>query len=150
MTVAQSRGGIEILVDFYCFDHYVIEKLSDSLNKVSKNTRIHVQGGEYRTVDEFVRKLYTDLQAVGITLVTVKDGAKGRTHSVMLFLSFGNFIVKDVCVLGNHRQPRGKDTPGYWDLIFYDKYLRRYEKFNEKSYLKILQKRSILFHFKCQ
>ena len=29
-------------------------------------------------------------------------------------------------------QPRGKDTPGYWDLIFYDQYLRRYEQFNEK------------------
>ena len=29
-------------------------------------------------------------------------------------------------------QPRGKGTPGYWDLIFYDQYLRRYEQLNEK------------------
>ena len=29
-------------------------------------------------------------------------------------------------------QPRGKDTPGYQDLIFYDQYLRRYEQINEK------------------
>ena len=30
------------------------------------------------------------------------------------------------------QQPRGKDTPGYRDLIFYDQYLRRNEQFNEK------------------
>ena len=29
-------------------------------------------------------------------------------------------------------QPRGKGTPGYWDLIFYYQYLRRYEQLNEK------------------
>ena len=29
-------------------------------------------------------------------------------------------------------QPRGKGTPGYGDLIFYDQYLRRYEQLNEK------------------
>ena len=28
-------------------------------------------------------------------------------------------------------QPRGKDTPGYLDFIFYNQYLRRYEQFNE-------------------
>ena len=29
-------------------------------------------------------------------------------------------------------QPRGKDTLGYLDLIFYNQYLGRYEQFNEK------------------
>ena len=29
--------------------------------------------------------------------------------------------------LHNCEQPRGKGTPGYGDLIFYDQYLRRYE-----------------------
>ena len=32
----------------------------------------------------------------------------------------------------NVEQPRGKGTPGYGDLIFYDQYLRRYEQLNEK------------------
>ena len=32
----------------------------------------------------------------------------------------------------NCEQPRGKDTPGYWDSKFYDQYLRRYEQFYEK------------------
>ena len=86
MDIARERGGIEILVDFYSLDHYLIERLSTSLNIVSKNPLIHVQGGEYKTIDEFVRKLYTDLKNVGITLVIVTDGSKGMTHNLCFYL----------------------------------------------------------------
>ena len=78
VDIARDRGGIEILVDFYCFEHYLIGKLNTTLNKVFRNPLLLVQGGEYKMIDEFIRKLFLDLKAVGITLVTVKDGAKGN------------------------------------------------------------------------
>ena len=46
---------------------------------------------------------------------------------IYIYIYISIYIYIYIC-----EQPRGKDTPGYQDLIFYDQYLRRYEQFNEK------------------
>ena len=85
VEVAQNRGGIEILVDFYSFEHFVVRRLWRSLTRVTQNPLIRVLGGEYELFDKAFRKLYTDLKAVGITWVIFIDGAKGWLEETVCF-----------------------------------------------------------------
>ena len=43
----------------------------------SKNEYLRILGGEYSTLDLYVRKLITDLRSLDISLVMFIDGAKG-------------------------------------------------------------------------
>ena len=80
--VAQQQGGIEILCDFYSFEHLLLRKFWKSLEGVSGNQFIRILGGEYRNLDAYIQKLVTDLQSLGIKLVMFVDGGKGTSKIV--------------------------------------------------------------------
>ena len=57
-----------------------------------------------------------------------REIGKSQFHNDRLyFLTLASRQLSITC-----EQPRGKGTPGYGDLIFYDQYLRRYEQLNER------------------
>lgn len=77
--VSKDRGGIEILVDYYAFQHFIMDKFWDGLIKCSGNNILQYLGGEYGALDLFLSKLVKDLKSHGIQLVVFVDGAKGSS-----------------------------------------------------------------------
>lgn len=81
VQVAKDKNGIQLLVDFYSFEHLIVQNFWKSLSSCSGNTHLRLLGGEYGALDVFVSKLIKDLQSVGIELVMFIDGAKGSSKS---------------------------------------------------------------------
>ena len=79
VDVARQKGGIEILVDFYCFQQLLIANFWKSLAGLSKNDFLRISGGEYGSLDVYLTKLIKDLKALDIHLVMFVDGAKGSS-----------------------------------------------------------------------
>ena len=80
VEVARQQDGIELLVDFYSFEHMLQRNLWKSLSLLSGNPYVRILGGEYAVLDQYVTKLVKDLQSVGIHLVMFIDGAKGSSQ----------------------------------------------------------------------
>ncbi|KAL8584107.1 hypothetical protein ACOMHN_011722 [Nucella lapillus] len=79
IQVAKDRGGIEILVDFYSFEHLLVRALWKSLATFKQNEYLRILGAEYETIDAYVGKLVKDLKSLGISLVFYIDGSKGAS-----------------------------------------------------------------------
>ena len=82
VEIAAQRDGIELLVDFYAFEHYVLKNFWKSLGHCSNNPYLRILGGNYGALDAFVSKLVKDLKALNIHLVMFVDGAKGSSRVV--------------------------------------------------------------------
>jgi hypothetical protein len=76
---ARQRNGIELLVDFYAFEHIVLKNMWKSLAEVRRNDYLRLAGGEYETIDLHFAKIVTDLRSLDINLVFYVDGAKGSS-----------------------------------------------------------------------
>ena len=79
VELARNRGGIEILVDFYSFEHLIVANFWRGLSILMNNEFIRIQGGEYKTLHEYMTKLVKDLTSLDIHLVIYIDGAKGSS-----------------------------------------------------------------------
>ena len=82
LEVSARNGGIEILVDFYSFEHHLLSNFLKSLSSCSKNPYLRLLGGEYGAFHSYVSKLVSDLKAANIQLVLFMDGAKGSSKIV--------------------------------------------------------------------
>ncbi|KAK7094195.1 uncharacterized protein [Littorina saxatilis] len=80
VQVAKERGGIEILVDFYSFEHLLVRSLWKSLAAFKHNEFLRILGAEYETMDAFVGKIARDFKSLGISLVFYIDGNKGASY----------------------------------------------------------------------
>ncbi|OWF45827.1 uncharacterized protein LOC110456509 isoform X3 [Mizuhopecten yessoensis] len=79
IQVARERGGIEILVDYYSFELFVMEQFWFSLCHHQHNDYLWILGGEYASLDVYLKKLIQHLKALGIQLVFFVDGARGAS-----------------------------------------------------------------------
>lgn len=77
VETARQRGGIEILVDYYSFQHFIVQKFWNGLSQCRNNEFLRICGGEYGTLETYVTKFVQDLQSLNIKLVFYVDGAKG-------------------------------------------------------------------------
>lgn len=83
IEVASSRNGIELIVDFYSFEHQVLYKFWAGLCLLRGNDYLRILGGEYGTLNAYVIKLVEDLKANDISLVFYIDGAKGSSTEAL-------------------------------------------------------------------
>lgn len=81
VQVAAERGGIEILVDFYSFEHMLVRSLWNTLAAFKQNEFLRILGAEYETMDAYVGKIAADLKSLGISLVFYIDGNKGASSA---------------------------------------------------------------------
>lgn len=81
VDIARQRNGIELLVDFYCFEHHIMECIWQALYKVSGNVFLRLLGGEYAFVNEYFTRLINALRDLQIQLVFFIDGAKGASQT---------------------------------------------------------------------
>jgi hypothetical protein len=80
IEVAKEKGGIEILVDFYSFEHLLVRALWNGLGSFKFNDCLKILGAEYETMDAFVGKIIRNLKDSGIVLVFYADGNKGASN----------------------------------------------------------------------
>ncbi|KAK3087147.1 hypothetical protein FSP39_002294 [Pinctada imbricata] len=73
----KSRQGIEILVDYYCFQQLIMDKLWNGLEQLRNNPYLRILGGEYETAENFLRKFIQNLKHLNISLVFYVDPAPG-------------------------------------------------------------------------
>lgn len=79
VQLARNRNGIEILVDYYSFELFVLEQFWFSICHHKQNDYLWIMGGEYAALDVYLKKLIQDLKALRINLVFFVDGAKGAS-----------------------------------------------------------------------
>ena len=77
VEVARQKGGIEILVDYYAFQSFIIQKIWNGLSKDRNNEFLRLCGGEYGTIEEYITKFVQDLKSLDITLVFFVNGGQG-------------------------------------------------------------------------
>ncbi|XP_046370575.2 uncharacterized protein LOC124144991 [Haliotis rufescens] len=80
VEVARQRDGILILVDFFSFEHLILEHFWRGLSDMCHNPYLQFDGGEYKTIDAYLSKFVNDLKSLGIGLVFYVDGAKGSSY----------------------------------------------------------------------
>ena len=83
VEVARQRDGIELMVDFYSFQHQIVYKFWTALSALRGNPFLRILGGEYGSLDRYVTKLIEDLKSLGIKLVFFIDGAKGSSTEAL-------------------------------------------------------------------
>lgn len=76
VEVARQKGGIEILVDYYAFQSFIIQKIWNGLSKDRNNEFLRLCGGEYGTIEEYITKFVQDLKSLDITLVFFVNGGQ--------------------------------------------------------------------------
>jgi hypothetical protein len=67
VEVARQKGGIEILVDYYSFQNFIIQKIWTGLSQYRSNEFLRLCGGEYGTIEEYITKFVQDLKSLDIT-----------------------------------------------------------------------------------
>ncbi|XP_061197623.1 uncharacterized protein LOC133205770 [Saccostrea echinata] len=77
VAVAKSRGGIEILVDFYSFEHMLLPKFWKGLSSLRNNEYLRILGGEYGSMDNFIRRFVEIFRQLKISFVFFLDATKG-------------------------------------------------------------------------
>lgn len=83
VQVAQERDGIEILVDLYCMQYFLLSQFYKSQMAVLKNPFLKILGGEYNALDQYITKFIKDLQSLKINLVFFIDGCRGSSRTVL-------------------------------------------------------------------
>ena len=73
-----ENGGLEILVDYCCFERWLYERLLRGV--APDNLFARVCGGEYWVAHEGVQRLQQDLAAVNIRLVWYLHNSKGSSN----------------------------------------------------------------------
>ncbi|CAL1530181.1 unnamed protein product [Lymnaea stagnalis] len=72
--------GMKILVDFYCWEHFMTERFWNSICELTENKSLMFAGGEYKLMDEYIKSFILILRSVNIELVFYLDGAKGSAY----------------------------------------------------------------------
>ncbi|KAK0061631.1 hypothetical protein Bpfe_009013 [Biomphalaria pfeifferi] len=67
---------MNILIDFFSFEHFLVEKFLARLGKADIDSLIYA-GGEYKLMDRTLRCLILELRRVNIEPIFYLDGAKG-------------------------------------------------------------------------
>ncbi|KAL4221714.1 Protein asteroid 1 [Mactra antiquata] len=80
---AFNKSGIELIVDFYSFQQTLLQKFWTGLCQLRGNHYLRIIGGEYDTLDKYVKKLVSDLKSLGIHLVFYIDGSKGSSTEAL-------------------------------------------------------------------
>lgn len=80
VEVARQRDGILILVDFFSFEHLILEHFWRGLSDMCHNPYLQFDGGEYKTLDSYLSKFVNDLKSLGIGLKFYVDGSKGSSY----------------------------------------------------------------------
>ena len=83
IEVARQQDGIELLVDFYSFEHQILYKFWFALCQLRGNEYLRILGGEYGSLEKYLRKFIEDLKDVGISLVFYCDGTKGTSTQAL-------------------------------------------------------------------
>lgn len=83
IEVARQQDGIELLVDFYSFEHQILYKFWFALCQLRGNEYLRILGGEYESLNKYLTKFIEDLKSVGISLVFYCDGAKGTSTEAL-------------------------------------------------------------------
>ena len=81
VAVARSRGGIEILVDFYSFEHMVVPKFWKGLSTLRNNQFLRILGGEYKSLKIFIKRFIEIFKQLKISLVFFIDATKGCSEA---------------------------------------------------------------------
>lgn len=79
VQVANERGSIEIIVDYYAFETFILDQFWLSLCHHKHNDYLWIMGGEYASLDAYLARLILNLKSLDITLVFYVDGAKGAS-----------------------------------------------------------------------
>lgn len=74
---ARLRNGLELLCDFYSFEHFILKKFWSGLSALRQNEYLHICGGEYGSLADYLKKFVMDLKSLDIYLVFYIDAAKG-------------------------------------------------------------------------
>ncbi|XP_074654960.1 uncharacterized protein LOC141908708 [Tubulanus polymorphus] len=75
---SRENHGIEILVDYYAFQHHIVDLFWKSLTAATGgNAYLRFAGGEYEILHHFVTKLVEDLRRIGVHPVFYVDAGKG-------------------------------------------------------------------------
>ncbi|WAR13832.1 hypothetical protein MAR_003937 [Mya arenaria] len=83
VQVAQQQGGLELIVDFYSFEHYILSKFWKGLSQLRGNDYLRILGGEYASLHNYVTKLVNDLKSQDIHLVFYIDAGKGSSFDTL-------------------------------------------------------------------
>jgi hypothetical protein len=77
VDIARKKGGIEILVDFYSFEHMVLPKFWKGLSSLRYNNYLRILGGEYGSIETFIKRFVEIFKQLKISLVFFLDATKG-------------------------------------------------------------------------
>lgn len=77
VSLARNEGGIEILVDFYSFEHMVLPKFWKGLSNLRYNDYLRILGGEYGSIETFIRRFVEIFKQLKISFVFFLDATKG-------------------------------------------------------------------------
>jgi len=83
VEAARQENGIELLVDFYAFEHQILSSFWKSLSLLHGNDFLRLLGGEYSSLDAYLTKFIEDLKSLDIHLVFYIDGAKGSSNEAL-------------------------------------------------------------------
>lgn len=106
VQVAQEKDGIEILVDTYCLQKFILDNFFQSQISLYNNPFLKILGGEYNALDKYLTKFIEDLQSLKINLVFFTDGCRGSSKTVFkqkekVWLSRRESDLQTVCAILN-------------------------------------------------
>lgn len=81
VALAKSRGGIEIIVDFYSFEHMVVPKFWKGLSSLRNNQFLKILGGEYKSLETFIKRFIEIFRQLKISFVFIQDATKGCSEA---------------------------------------------------------------------
>lgn len=80
IEIAAQRQGIEILVDFYSFQHCILSAFWAAITKLRGNFYLRILGGEYKSLRQYITRFIEALKEKGISLVFYVDGSRGSSQ----------------------------------------------------------------------
>lgn len=73
----KKEDGIEILCDFYAFEHFVLDNFYKAIVKESGHRFVRHLGGEYKSLAKYVETFISHLRSAQIRLVMYVDATQG-------------------------------------------------------------------------
>ena len=83
VEVARQQDGIELLVDFFAFEHQIMNKFWFGLCQLRGNEYLRILGGEYGSLGKYLTNFIQHLKSLGISLVFYCDGARGTSTEAL-------------------------------------------------------------------
>lgn len=77
VVLVKSRGGIEIIVDFYFFEYMVVFKFWKGFGSFRNNQFFKIFGGEYKLLEIFIKRFIEIFRQFKILFVFIQDVIKG-------------------------------------------------------------------------